>query len=353
MRVVVLLGGDSEEREVSLSSGCQVADALRDVGHEVVALDPVGGALTRGDEKKILTEGVGSLPPAEIGLGEADRSSGVPARSGAPTRVTISHHEEIFSADVVFPALHGGTGEDGTLQALLDLGGCTYAGSAMLGCALAMDKDVTKRLLRDAGIRTADWLMNPIAEEAVERLGLPMIAKPVAGGSSVRLYLLDTLEAVRETIDVEGERSRERGVSPDMMYEAFVPGRELTVGILGENALPVGEIVSEHDLFDYECKYQAGMAHEIFPAEIPDKLARTLQETALEVHRLLRLRDFSRIDFIVDTQGDAWCLEANALPGMTSNSLLPKAARAAGMTFHELCDRIVHLAATRSPGASL
>jgi D-alanine-D-alanine ligase len=211
MRVVVLLGGDSEEREVSLSSGCQVADALRDVGHEVVALDPVGGALTRGDEKKILTEGVGSLPPAEIGLGEADRSSGVPARSGAPTRVTISHHEEIFSADVVFPALHGGTGEDGTLQALLDLGGCTYAGSAMLGCALAMDKDVTKRLLRDAGIRTADWLMNPIAEEAVERLGLPMIAKPVAGGSSVRLYLLDTLEAVRETIDVEGERSRERG----------------------------------------------------------------------------------------------------------------------------------------------
>jgi D-alanine-D-alanine ligase len=210
-----------------------------------------------------------------------------------------------------------------------------------------MDKDVTKRILRDAGIPTPDWLVDPTAEAAVERLGLPIIAKPVAGGSSVRLYLLNDPAGVEETITLETARASETGEAPDMMYEAFVAGREFTVGILGEEALPVGEIVSEHDLFDYECKYQAGMADEIFPADIPDPLARMLRERALEVHRLLRLRDFSRVDFMVDVEGEAWCLEANTLPGMTSNSLLPKAARAAGITFPELCDRIVRMAAER------
>ena len=352
MRVVVLLGGESEERDVSLASGCNVADALRQSGHDVVALDSVGGALTRADEAKILAKGVGSLPPGDIASGEASVSGAASAPSRASVSTGLSKHEEIVSAEVVFPALHGGMGEDGTLQALLDLGGVAYAGSGMLGCALAMDKDVTKRILREAGILTPDWLVNPTGAEAVGRLGLPIIAKPVAGGSSVRLYLLDDLAGVEETIRAEAARGSEGGEASDMMYEAFVSGREFTVGILGEEALPVGEIVSEHALFDYECKYQAGMADEIFPAEIPDTLARTLQERALEVHRLLRLRDFSRVDFMVDEEGEAWCLEANALPGMTANSLLPKAAHAAGITFPEVCDRIVHMAAERARRAS-
>ncbi len=313
----------------------------------MVALDSVGGALTRADEAKILAKGVGSLPPGDIASGEASVSGAASAPSRASVSTGLSKHEEIVSAEVVFPALHGGMGEDGTLQALLDLGGVAYAGSGMLGCALAMDKDVTKRILREAGILTPDWLVNPTAAEAVERLGLPIIAKPVAGGSSVRLYLLKDLAGVEETIRVETARASEGGEASDMMYEAFVAGRELTVGILGEEPLPVGEIVSEHELFDYECKYQAGMADEIFPAEIPDALVRTLQERALDVHRLLRLRDFSRVDFIVGGDGEAWCLEANTLPGMTATSLLPKAASAAGMTFSELCDRIVRMAAER------
>ncbi len=356
MRVVVLLGGESEERDVSLASGCQVADALRQAGHDVVAFDPVGGALTRADEAKTLAEGVGSLPPGEISgegtsvSGAASGPSGAP--SGGPTGTALSSREEIVSADVVFPALHGGMGEDGTLQALLDLGGAAYAGTGMLGSGLAMDKDVTKLILRDAGVPTPDWLVNPTAQEAVERLGLPIIAKPVAGGSSLRLYLLDDAAEVKERIREEAARASESDEASDMMYEAFVAGREFTVGILGEEALPVGEIVSEHQLFDYECKYQAGMADEIFPAEIPDALVRTLQERALEVHRLLRLRDFSRVDFMVDGDGEAWCLEANTLPGMTATSLLPKAARAAGMTFPELCDRIVRMAAERAGRAS-
>ena len=342
MRVVVLLGGESEERGVSLASGCNVADALRQAGHDVVALDSAGGALTREDEAKILAEGVGVLPP--------------------PDGAKLVDHDEIdspgggfgledvrgASADLVFLALHGGMGEDGTLQALLDLGGVAYAGTGMLGSGLAMDKDVTKRILRDAGIPTPDWLVNPTAQGAVERLGLPLIAKPVAGGSSVRLYLLDDAAQVEERIRLEAVGASESGEASDMMYEAFVAGREFTVGILGEEALPVGEIVSEHGLFDYECKYQAGMADEVFPADVSDALAQTLRERALRVHRLLRLRDFSRVDFMVDGEGEAWCLEANTLPGMTANSLLPKAARAAGMTFPELCDRIVRMAAERA-----
>ena len=353
MRVVVLLGGESEERDVSLASGCQVANALREAGHDVAALDPAAGALTREDEAKILAEGVGILPP---GTSSADAApdhfvctrfqdlSG--ASDGAMTAAAFA------AADVVFPALHGGMGEDGTLQALLDLGGITYAGSGMLGSGLAMNKDVTKRLLWDAGVSTPDWLVNPSADEAVERLGLPLIAKPVAGGSSVRLYLLDNAAQVEERIQLEAVGAAESGEASDMMYEAFVDGREFTVGILGDEALPVGEIVSEHGLFDYECKYQLGMADEVFPAEIPDALVQTLQERALQVHRLLRLRDFSRVDFMVDGGGEAWCLEANTLPGMTSTSLLPKAARAAGMTFAELCDRIVRMAAERARSAS-
>jgi len=352
VRVVVLLGGESEEREVSLASGCQVADALRQAGHDVIALDPAAGALTRAEEAKILAEGVRSLPPGESTASSGTASSDTASSDTASSDTALSKREEILAADVVFPALHGGMGEDGTLQALLDLSGIAYAGSGMLASALAMDKDITKRILRDAGVLTPDWLMNPTAEEAVERLGLPIIAKPVAGGSSVRLYLLHDPAAVEETIRVEAARAAESSEVPDMMYEAFVAGREFTVGIVGEEALPVGEIVSEHELFDYECKYQTGMADEIFPAEIPESLARSLQERALEVHRLLRLRDFSRVDFIVDEEGEAWCLEANTLPGMTANSLLPKAARAAGTTFPELCDRIVGMAAERARGPS-
>ena len=353
MRVVVLLGGESEERDVSLASGCQVADALREAGHDVAALDPAAGALTREDEAKILAEGVGILPP---GTSSADAAPGhfVCTRfqdlSGASDGAMMG--AAVKAADVVFPALHGGMGEDGTLQALLDGGGITYTGSGMLGSGLAMNKDVTKRLLWDAGIPTPDWLVNPSADEAVERLGLPLIAKPVAGGSSVRLYLLDNAAEVEERIQLEAVGAAESGEASDMMYEAFVDGREFTVGILGDEALPVGEIVSEHGLFDYECKYQTGMADEVFPAEIPDALAQTLQERALQVHRLLRLRDFSRVDFMVDGEREAWCLEANTLPGMTSTSLLPKAARAAGMTFAELCDRIVRMAAERARSAS-
>ncbi len=345
MKIAVLLGGHSEEREVSLASGTQVARALRAAGHDVVAMDTAHGLLTLEEEEEILARGVRPDPPPLEVLGLL--------RTGDTTALTSS--PELLEADLVFPALHGGAGEDGTLQALLDLTGLPYAGSGRLGCTLAMDKEVSKRLFRDEGIATPDWVAwsaeearlwageedGPELRAVGDRLGFPLIVKPPSGGSTLGLTLARTPESLEAAVH-EALRYEAR-----VLFEAYVKGRELTVGIVGNDALPVGEIKPAHELFDYECKYQPGLAEEIFPAEIPSGVALELQESALAAHRVLQLSDFSRVDFLVDEDGEAWCLEANALPGLTSNSLLPKAARAAGTSFPELCDQVVRVALAR------
>jgi len=336
MKVAVLLGGDSEERFVSLASGAEVARALRAAGHEVVAIDSAVGVLSAEQERALLDAGMAP---------EAPGGTDLVARGDA---AALARTPEVQGADVLFLALHGGAGEDGTLQGLLDLVGLTYVGSGRVGCTLSMDKDVSKRLLRDAGVPTADWIVGHASpDRVVERLGLPVIVKPVSGGSTVGLSL------VKDSRELDAAYRAAERFDDRVMYERFVAGREVTVGILGDEALPVGEIIPEHELFDYECKYQPGLAREIFPAELPRALAERIQKLALKAHRVLMLRDFSRIDFIIDAQGEAWCLEANALPGLTSNSLLPKAAAAAGIGFPDLCDRIVRLAAARAGAAGV
>ena len=332
MRVAVLMGGTSDERDVSLSSGAEVADALREAGHEVVAVDTTHGLLSREEEVCLLSGGVDAAPPGASDLARLDERHTV-----ALTRDPSLHDIEVF-----FLALHGGSGEDGTLQALLDAARVTYTGSDRLGCSLAMDKEVSKRLLRDAGVPTPDWMTGqPSEAEVVETLGLPVIVKASSGGSSLRLIL------AHDRAELVGAIEESRGWDDVVLFERYHSGRELTVAVLGAETLPVGEIIPEHEIFDYECKYQPDMAQEIFPADIPETLAKRLGELALTAHRALRMRDYSRVDFIVDEDGQPWCLEANALPGMTANSLLPKAARAAGIEFPELCDRIMLLAAAR------
>lgn len=336
MRIAVLMGGTSDEREVSLSSGAQVAHALREAGHEVVAVDTVQGVLSRAEEEQLLASGVRPAPP------EARDLEGLHEGN----TVALTRDPALGEVDVFFLALHGGSGEDGTIQALLDVAGVAYTGSDRLGCSLAMDKEVSKRLLRDAGVPTADWLSGDrTADEVESALGLPVIVKAAGGGSSLRLHL------AHDRAELEAALAESRTWNDMVIHERYVRGRELTVGIVGGHPLPVGEIIPAHEFFDYACKYQPGLAQEIFPADIPETLARLLQELALTAHRALRMRDYSRVDFIVDESGTPWCLEANALPGMTANSLLPKAARAAGISFPELCDRIARLAAERSrPG---
>ncbi len=329
LRVAVLFGGTSSERDVSIASGAQVVKALRSAGHDVIAVDTAKGVLAADDEHRLLTAGVAPEPPTESTL-DLLRSGDTTAIAKAP---------EMQGVDVIFLALHGGTGEDGTLQALLDLTGLPYTGSGMLGSALAMDKDVAKRLFEFASVPTPAWLMAPADAAAVEReIGWPAVVKPSKQGSTVGLTIVRERNGLAAAIDEAFRHDDE------VMIERFVPGRELTVPVLGERALPVGEIIPKHEIFDYECKYQPGMAEEIFPAAIPAAIAVDAQRLALAAHHALKLRGYSRVDFRLDAGGTLWCLEVNTLPGMTAASLFPKGAAAAGIPFPELCDRLCRLA---------
>lgn len=333
MRVTVLLGGASDERDVSLATGAEMAVALREAGHDVCAFDTVRGRVLATEEEDTIRErGVEPDPPSGpwrdlIASGEI---------------ATLTGHPEAGRADVYALALHGGAGEDGTIQGVLDSAGLAYTGSDRIGCLLAMDKDVSKRLMRDAGVDTPRWALDVFdPERLIEEIGLPLVVKAANGGSSLRL------ERARDRAELSAVLDAARGFDDHVVAEAWVSGREFTVGIVGEEALPVGEIVPEHEFFDYACKYQPGLAQEIFPAVVEEEAAREMRQTALRVHRILRLRDYSRVDFMMDEGGRIWCLEANNLPGMTAVSLLPGAARAAGVTFPALCDRLVRLAAER------
>ncbi len=329
MKVAVLFGGTSAERDVSIASGSEVVKALRSAGHEIFAVDTATGVLDAEQEGRLLRGGVAPLPP---GREELDMLS-----TGDPTALTRA--PELEGVDVLFLALHGGAGEGGTLQALLDMVGVPYTGSGMLGSAMAMDKDITKRLLRDGGVRTADWLMAPVeAADVEERLGWPVVVKPSKQGSTLGLSVVRSPGELPGALDLAFE------FDDEVMVERFVAGRELTVPIVGHEALPVGEIITKKEIFDYEAKYQPGMADEIFPADIPDDVRVEAQRLALETHRILKLEGFSRVDFRLDDSGSLWCLEVNTLPGMTSNSLVPKSAQAAGISFPRLCERICEIA---------
>jgi D-alanine-D-alanine ligase len=242
---------------------------------------------------------------------------------------------DIGAVDVVFLALHGGAGEDGRIQALLDLAGLPYTGSNHIASAAAMDKDLSKRLFRSVGIPTADWLMCPVTAEQVSReLGWPVVVKPNKQGSTVGLGIVREASALPAAIDAA------RACDDEVMIEKFVGGREFTVGVLDGAALPVGEIIVPGEVFDYRSKYQTGGVREVFPADLAPVIASRMQAYALRAHAVLKLGAYSRIDFRMDAEGSIWCLEANSLPGMTSTSLLPQAAKAAGIEFPDLLQRI-------------
>jgi len=324
------MGGTSSERNVSLASGTRIAQALRERGHNVIALDPARGVISADEERELSTGKVGTEPPSLEALSKFAEGTFLP---------NLTSMKEIKDADVVFLGLHGGQGEDGTIQALLDMAHVKYTGSGHLASALAMDKDLSKRLFRAAQVKTADWLMAPASIEQVEGiLGLPVVVKPSKQGSTVGLSVVkkrsDLAPAIEEASKYDDE----------VMIERFVPGRELTVGVLGDVALPVGEIISKHEIYDYECKYTAGMATEEFPAKISPEATERIQQQALAAFKALKLGGCARIDFRLTTEGEFYCLEANTLPGMTQFSLIPQGAAAMGISFPELCERIVRLA---------
>lgn len=322
----MLTGGTSSERDVALASAVQVVAALRRCGHEVSVVDTARGYIPPAEESRELSATVGTAPPTLERLLALERGLLVSGLGEMPV---------VREADVIFLALHGGAGEDGTIQALLGIIGVPYTGSGPMPSGIAMDKDISKRLFRAAGVATPDWVMAPVSVTEVQRrFGWPVVVKPSREGSTVGLSV------VRQAGELEPAISLAARYDEEVLVEGFIPGRELTVGILDGEALAVGEIIPQHEIFDYECKYTPGMSQEIFPADISPALTAESQRLGLAAHRALKLGGYSRVDFRLTPEGALFCLEVNTLPGMTATSLMPQSARAAGIEFAELCDRI-------------
>lgn len=341
LRVALVTGGSTPEREVALSGAGEVLRALRASGHEVSVVDTVEGALDPEQEGRLLALRVGTAPPDDEALARMRRREDAAGLNRQPA---------VRGSDLAFLVLHGLDGEGGRIQAVLELGRKAYTGSGVLASALAMEKASAKRVLRGAGIPSPGFELfeaepPETRRAAVEALGYPLVVKPSRVGSSVGLSLANDFDEALAAI------TSARRHDARVLVEGLLPGREFTVGVLEPlaggppEALGIGEIITETRLFDYHAKYTPGFAEEVFPARIPEGLARTLSELAVATHRALGLRHFSRVDLRLDAAGEPSVLEANTLPGMTTRSLLPQSAAVAGIGFPELCDRIARLAA--------
>ena len=341
MNILVLAGGYSPERDVSLTSGSLIANALRKEGERVCLADVyLGVSADKLNDPEIFTTKEGevyrvtnSIPDLKAlreqsGNGDALIGNGI--------------IELCRRADVVFLALHGAMGENGQLQATLDNYGIKYTGSGYVGSLLAMDKDISKKMFVGAGVNTPEWIYVSVKnfDRALfeERIGYPCVVKPCSCGSSVGISIVDTKEELDAALAFAAEYEEY------VLIEKKIEGRELTVGMLDGEVLPIIEIIPTEGFYDYTNKYQAGKTLEICPAEIDESIKEVVSAQTRLAFDALRLSGYSRFDFIVDKDGKPWCLEANTLPGMTPTSLLPQMAAANGIDYGKLCLKIVELA---------
>jgi D-alanine-D-alanine ligase len=339
-RIAVLMGGDSQEREVSRVTGAAVARALEAQGNSVTLLDTHRGVVPLPAAGGAAA--IGSAPPAIASMTAlaARGPSGLSHLAGS-----------LADVDCVFIALHGGWGEDGTIQAFFDLAGIPYTGSGVLGSALAMNKDRAKRVFRASGINTPDWAHIVVdgdvlpgrddLDDLLKTLGEDLIVKPNAEGSTVGLSRVRNREELLAGIELAARYGGE------VLVEKFVPGREMTIAILGDKALPIVEIIPDGGLYTYEAKYTKGKSKYVAPAELSKELTEDLQEAAETAFEVLGCEGFARVDFRLPPDGAWECLEVNTIPGMTPLSLVPMAAKAAGISFDELVRQIVDLAIER------
>ena len=340
LKIVVLAGGLSPERNVSLSSGTKVAQALRELGHRVALVDMYFGL---EDYPGLEPEGLYAAQSPE-GWRSVDRQAPDLAAVRAKRRWTGKGDfgpgvlELCAKADIVFLALHGQCGEDGKVQAALELLDIPYTGSDALGSALAMDKDLTKRLVKHL-VNTPAWTYRKYTAQDMDGLAaetaLPCVVKPVDSGSSIGVSIAHTEEELRAAL-ADGLRHGGRCV-----LERYVKGREIQVGILDGEALPPIEILPRQGFYDYENKYQPGAAEEVCPAPLTGEETKAVQAAAAAVFNALGLGVYARADFILDEDGRFWFLEINTLPGMTPTSLMPQEAAAAGIDYPQLCQRII------------
>jgi D-alanine-D-alanine ligase len=300
LKIAVILGGDSSEKDISILSGLSVIEALSPFY-----------------ETEIIHIG------ADISV--------LP--------------EKLLEADIVFNALHGGTGENGDMQSFLDLHHIPYCGSNAKASKVAMDKHLSKMIAKTESVPTPEWILIKSDNNSTQLISqnsikfeFPYIVKPADEGSTVGLSLIHDESEIKDAINLAGKYSK------SILIEAYIPGRELTVGILGVKALPIVEIISDNELYDYDCKYTKGKSQYKVPAELPEKVTRKIQDDALKIYNAIGCRHYGRVDFRLNENNEHYFLEINTLPGMTSTSLLPMAAQEAGLDFPELADTIIKIA---------
>ena len=351
MKIVVLAGGLSPERDVSLSSGSLVANALAEMDHRVLLVDlycglPELSGKTPADFSAAvepLFHDKNSSPYSYKVCEEAPDLDTLRKNSGNGKSLIGKNVIELcLLADIVFCALHGSIGENGQLQAMFDILGIKYTGTGYLGSAIAMNKGLSKQLMKHAGIKTADWVCykkeKMEIEEVVREVGFPCVVKPQNGGSSVGISMAENLQELKKAIALAETQE------PDILIEKKISGNEFSIGVMKGEALPIIEIIPKQGFYDYKNKYQAGFTQEICPARLSGEETKRLQSLAVRVHEILGLGSYSRIDFLYDEkEKEFYCLEANTLPGMTPTSLIPQEAKAAGISYQQLCNKIIEL----------
>ena len=326
LKVLLLLGGTSPEREVSKSTGKSVYQALLNLGYDVKIIDPAYGI----------------NQPEDVDLFFAEKDFSEISNSNYLESV---NHGSTNGIDIVFLALHGKYGEDGTIQSLLDLKGLKYTGSKVLSSALAMDKIMSKILFEEYKVPSPQWFHFRSGEKSVEEIdrlimknfNYPAVVKPNDQGSTVGITICKSSEHLRDAIRNAFE------YSDRILVEQYIPGKELTVAVLDNEALPPLEIRPKHGVYDYECKYTSGMSEYIVPAKLPDEVIKELQNTAVQAYKALRCEVYARVDFRLSSENKPYALEVNTLPGMTSLSLVPKMAKAVGISFDQLVEKIINL----------
>ena len=340
MKIVVLAGGLSDERNVSLSSGTLITEALRRKGHRVALVDLYMGLEGYDGTMEALFDA--PVPEAwkKVSRQAPDLKKIKAERQWqSESYFGVGVLELCQDCDVVFLAFHGQCGEDGRVQAAFDLMGIPYPGAGYLGSALAMDKDLTKRLISGLGVDTPKWRTVRYTEADVDRLTsttpAPCVVKPVDSGSSIGVSIAHDKKELHTAL-LEGLR-----FGGHCVLEQYVRGREVQVGVLEDRGLPSIEIIPKQGFYDYANKYQPGAAVEVCPAPIPAEVEEKLRQATLTVYHALGLSVYSRADFILDEGGTPWFLEINTLPGMTPTSLLPQEAAAVGIGYPELCERII------------
>lgn len=349
MNIVVLAGGLSPERNVSLSSGSLISAALRRKGHRVLTVDIYEGISNIGDSPLSLftTEAsekitVGSLAPSPEELEEIRKRNGGRRELIGPNVLKICK-----LADVTFLALHGDMGENGQLQATLDVFDIKYTGSGYLGSTLAMNKDIAKKLMRQSGILTPDWVRFDSSDgkekidEAISKIGFPCIVKPCSCGSSVGVSMVESEAELINALELA------TAYEGSVLIEKRIFGREITQAYVGGAALPPVEIIPKCGFYDYANKYVANATEEICPAPLSEGLRARADEATAKCFGALCLRDYARIDYIIDENENLWCLEANTLPGMTPTSLMPQEAAAVGIDYDSLCEKLALMAFER------